>query len=131
MSLAFAHGFRPFFMFGFGRPKVISICSNSTTAQSYLSQALSLITNLQANATTNAVLQQQYPNFVAYLKNTSNQALLTSNCTSFVSNLKVAQRADKIAVLTTELQARQIQRQFQQVARTAIGNQGPTDVDLK
>jgi len=110
---------------------VTSICSSNgtATAQSYLIQTLSLITTLQANTTTNAILQQQYPNFVSYVKDSTNQALLLSNCTGFVSNLKVAQRADRNAVFATQLLARKIQQQFNQVARNATGSQGPTDVD--
>lgn len=121
-------GFFSFLHFGH-RSTVTSICSNSTIAQSYLSQILSLIQTLQANTTTNATLQQRYSSFVSYLQNSTNQAVLTSNCTTFVSNLKVAQAADKNRECVAQELEDRIQQQFQQVARNATGSRKPVDVD--
>jgi hypothetical protein len=119
--------------FGGGRPffsrNSSSICANSTTAQSYLTQILALINNLQANASCNAVLQLQDPNFVSYLNNATNQALISSNCTAFVIGLKNATWADKTAQRTQLQLAFNIQQQIRQVASNVIGRNRPNDLD--
>jgi len=98
-----------------------SICSNTTTAQLYVSQTLILINNLQANSTYNSTLKLQYANFVSYLQNTTNQALLTTNCTVFFANLKAAQLADNAAENTRQQIAAKIEQQFEQVTRNVTG----------
>lgn len=126
IGLAYAHrgdGHGPFFGWNqyFGNRHPISLCANSTVAQAYLTQVLSLITNLQLNSTYNPVLQLQSPNFVSYLQNTTNQALLSTNCTAFVTNLKMAKLADELAERIRENIAFNIQYQLKQVARSATG----------
>ncbi len=106
-----------------------SICSNNSTAQSYLSQTLALINKLQANSSYNSVLQLQSANFVSYLQNTTNQALLSNNCTAFMTNLKAAKSADNAAEYTRQQIASNIQQQFQQVAHNATGSNGPNELD--
>jgi hypothetical protein len=125
--LTFAHpGFNLFSFFGFGRPShaptPTSICSNTTTAQSYLSQTLALINNLQANSTYNSTLKLQSANFVSYLQNTTNQALLSTNCTIFFTNLKAARLADKAAERTRQQITSEIERKFEQVTRNVTGS---------
>jgi ribosomal protein L22 len=105
-----------------------SICSNNTIAQSYLSQVLSLINNLQVNSSYNSILQLQSANFVSYLQNTTNQALLSTNCTTFVTDLKAAKSADQEAERTRQKIASKIEKEFQQVARNATDNR-PNELD--
>jgi hypothetical protein len=105
-----------------------SICSNNTIAQSYLSQVLSLINNLQANSSYNAILQLQFDNFVSYLQNTTNQALVSTNCTTFVNDLKAAKSADQEAESTRQKIASKIEKEFQQVACNATDNR-PNELD--
>jgi len=126
-------GFSISSIFGFFKPHhptEASICLNNATAQSYLSKALALISTLQANSTTNAVLQLELPNFVSYLKNTTNQALSSTNCTSFVINLKAAQLTDKAAERAREKIDCYIEQQFQQAARNATGSNGRNELDF-
>ncbi len=126
-----ADSFFSFFDFGWHSHarSPASICSNTTIAQSYLSQILALITKLEANSSTNSVLQLQSANFVSYLQNTTNQALLSTNCTTFVTNLKAAQSADNAAECTRQRIASNIEQKFQQVARNATHSNGPNELD--
>lgn len=106
-----------------------SICSNTTTAQSYLSQTLALINKLQANSSYNSVLQLQSANFVSYLENKTNQALLSTNCTAFVISLKAAKTADEIAEHKQQQIASYIEHQFEQVARNTTGSNNPDGIE--
>jgi len=108
-----------------------NICSNNATAQSYLSKALTLTSNLQANSTTNAVLQLEFAHFVSFLQNTTNQALISTNCTTFVTNLHAAQLADKAAENAREKIDHYIEEQFDQVIRNATGSNGPNQLDFE
>ncbi|CAF0865800.1 unnamed protein product [Rotaria sordida] len=106
-----------------------SICKNTTISQSYLSQILSLINNLQADSLYNSVLQIQMANVVSYLQDTTNQALLLTNCTTFVTNLKAAKSVDKTAERTRQQIASDIHRPFQQVVRNATRSNAPYEFD--
>ncbi|CAF2648189.1 unnamed protein product [Rotaria sp. Silwood2] len=90
---------------------------------------LSLISNLQANSSYNSVLQLEMVNVVSYLQNTTNQALLSTNCTTFVTNLKAAKSADEAAERTREQIASDIQRQFKQVAHNATGSNNHNELE--
>lgn len=107
----------------------VSICTNGSTAQSYLNKTLILLTTLQANSTLNSILQIQNANFVSYIKNITNQALITSNCTAFIANVKSAQFADVRAERQREQLADNIQRQFQQAAHNATGSSCRNELD--
>ncbi|CAF0805190.1 unnamed protein product [Rotaria sordida] len=58
----------------------------------------------------NSILQIQMANIVSYLQDTTNQALLLTNCTTFVTNLKAAKSADKTAERTRQQIASDIHR---------------------
>lgn len=117
--------------FGFGRfCTSTSICANNATAPSYLSQTLALITNLQANSSYNSVLQLQNANFISYLKNTTNQALLTTNCIAFVANLKTAIAADEQAERARKQICKNIEQQFDQITRNVTGSNCRNELDF-
>jgi hypothetical protein len=107
-----------------------SVCANPTTAQSFLSQSLALIKNLQANSSTNAILQLELPNFVAYLQNITNQVLLSNNCTIFITNLKGAKLADEVAEQKREHLAAHIEELFEQVGQNVTGSRQYHELDV-
>ncbi|CAF0742048.1 unnamed protein product [Adineta ricciae] len=106
-----------------------SICANTTTQASYLTSTLNLLNTFQQNTTYYTVLQTQSPNFVAYVRNSANQALLYSNCTAFVSGVKSAKTADKTAECNRQKIARDISQRLQQIPHTVTGSKGPNDLD--
>ena len=110
------------------RPTPASLCANRTIAPTYVSRVVSVINSLQANVTTNALLQRNKPNFVAYLKNTSNQVLASSNCTAFVAGVKNAMAADGIINRAEMNVALSMEQQLRQAASSALGVSGPNDL---
>lgn len=107
---------------------VVSICTNATVTQSYLTKVLAAINAVQANATTNAILQQDRTNFVTYLRNSTNQVLALTNCTVFLTGLKGAMVADRQAVYGRLRMLSSIEQQFRQAASSAVGTNGPNDL---
>ena len=101
------------------------ICMNSTIAQSYLAQTLSLLNNLQRNSLYNSVLQVEMGNFVSYLRNATNQALLRRNCSAFINGLKAAKSADTATMRTRRRIAFHIRSQLLKVAYNATGSYRP------
>ncbi len=71
----------------------------------------------------------QYPNFVAYLQNIVNQALLSSNCTAFVAGVKSAEAADNAAQHAREKISEDISRRIEQVLHNVTGSNGPNVLD--
>lgn len=112
----------------FGRPTTASLCANSTIAPSYVTKVVTIINSLQANATTNAFLQRERANFVAYVKNTVNQVLASTNCTGFLTGLKSAMEADVRINQAQQVMARNIEQQFRGAATSALGYNGPNDL---
>jgi hypothetical protein len=106
-----------------------SICANNITKAAYLNQTLTLITYFQLNATYSPVFQLESPNFILYMKNSTNQALLYSNCTAFVIGVKNAKSADEAAECTRERISQYIDQRFQQVVYNVTGSKGPNDLD--
>ncbi|CAF1047359.1 unnamed protein product [Rotaria sp. Silwood1] len=90
---------------------------------------LSLINTFQANSLYNSVLQTEMANVVSYFQNTTNQALLSTNCTAFMTNLKTAKLADKVAAQARDQIASDIRRQFKQAALNATGLKPPSELD--
>lgn len=79
-----------------------------------------MITNLQANGTFTEVLsdlQQQ----IAYLQSTSNDGLLSSNCTGYFSGLESAKKADRDVQETKRQQFKDVMAAFYQVVKSALG----------
>ncbi|CAF3786632.1 unnamed protein product [Rotaria sp. Silwood1] len=122
---------RESWFYGFMRPFLTptSICANSTTQAAYLAKTITLINNFQLNSTYNSVLQIESPNFVAYLKDPTNQALLYTNCSSFINGVKVAKLADETAARTRQHIAQDIHQQFEQIPHNVTGSNGPNDLD--
>ena len=109
----------------FGARVPPTTCMNSTIAQSYLAQTLSLLNTLQRNSLYNSVLQVEMGNFVSYLRNATNQALLRRNCSAFINGLKAAKSADRAAKRTRRRIAFDIQRQLRMITRNATGSYRP------
>ena len=135
IGLTFArpeHNFFSFLGFGHGRPpsSPISLCSNTTIAQLYLNQTLALVNNLQANPSWNSTLQLTSANFVACLKNSTNQAMITTNCPLFVATLRAAKILDVAAKNTRQQLACSLEQQFQQVIRNVTGGYGRNELDV-
>jgi hypothetical protein len=112
------------FFFHSNHQQPANICANTNITQSYLTKIVTVINTLQANATTNATLQQDKANSVAYLKNTANQALAISNCTAFVTGLKNAMSADAAVQQSRARLSASIEQQFRQAAANATGSNG-------
>ncbi|CAF2860513.1 unnamed protein product [Rotaria sp. Silwood2] len=132
ICISLAHrNHREAWLYGFIRPFITptSICANSTTQAGYLAQTIALINNFQLNSTYNSVLQIESSNFVAYLTNPTNQALLYSNCTAFVIGVKAAKSADQQAAQTRQQIAQDIYQKFRQVPHNVTGSNGPNDLD--
>ncbi|UJR14467.1 hypothetical protein I4U23_001464 [Adineta vaga] len=106
-----------------------SICANTTTQATYLTNTINLLNAFQQNTTYNAVLQSESINFVTFIRSPVNQALLYSNCTAFVTGVKSAKAADRTAERNRESVARDIYNRLRQVPRTATGSNGPNDLD--
>ncbi|CAF1502328.1 unnamed protein product [Rotaria magnacalcarata] len=69
------------------------LCANSSLAQAFLSNSQAVITQLNSNGSFAQFLQQKAQE-VAYIENSANVALLSSNCTQYFNGLATAQNAD-------------------------------------
>jgi hypothetical protein len=95
--------------------KLSKFCSNSTVAQAYLTKILSVIDNLQDNSTYSSIFKSRSANFIAYLKDTTNQGLLKTDCEGFITGLKAAKKSDKEFEREQKKLARTIEKQLKQV----------------
>lgn len=118
-----------YYMFAQPFMTITSVCTNTSTQTSYITGVLTLLNNIQQNATYNAVLQSRSPNFIAYVRNSVNQALLYQNCPAFVTGVKAAKSADAAMERSRCQVVRDIYQRLRQVPRTATNTVGPTDVD--
>ena len=116
------------FLFHSNPQQPANICANSNVTQSYVTKIVALINTLQANATTNAALQQDKASFFIYLKNTTNQALAISNCPNFVTGLKNAMAADAAVQQSRQRLSASIEQQCRQAAANATGSNGPNNL---
>jgi len=92
-------------------------------AQSFLTQVQQLITTLQTNGSFTQVLANQAQE-VAYLQNSTDSTLLSSNCTAYFAGLNNAIQADQQA-LQTQLQYQQIAaQQLFQIVYSLVGHRG-------
>lgn len=107
-----------------------SICTTNTTQTAYLNDTVALIKTFEQNSTYNTVLQLEASNFVSYITNTTNQALLHSNCTAFVIGVKAAKIADAKAEKNREKIAKDIRKQIDQIPHTVTGSHGFNDMDI-
>jgi hypothetical protein len=69
-------------------------------------------------------------NLVTYIKNSTNEGLLYTNCPAFVTGFKNAQLADEAAARTRKRICRDIYQRIQQVPRDVVGNNGPNNMDI-
>lgn len=77
------------------------LCNNVTTAQSFVNQTRSQITVLSTNGSFTNFLQN-HAQAVAYLQNTGNDGLISTNCTGYFTGLQAANTID----VNNELQIR-------------------------
>jgi len=80
-----------------------------------------LITNLQSNGSFTDVLTERATE-IAYLQDTSNDGLLTSNCTAYFTGLDSARQTDRTAVEAKQQYFRAAQQAFFEILRSIIGN---------
>jgi hypothetical protein len=111
------------------KQKLSKFCSNSTAAQAYLTQILSVIKSLEANPSYNSILKTQSANFITYLKDTKNQELLHSDCEGFIKGLQAAKKADKEAERSQNDLVRIVQKQIKQAARDVTSGKGFHELD--
>lgn len=132
VSLAHQRNNNPWY-YNFLRPILTptTVCTGNTTEVQYLTKVLTLINTLQGNATYNAIFQVQSANFLAYVKNFTNQALLYTNCPGFVTGLKAAKTADRTAARVRFQIAVDIYQRIRQIPRDITGSNGPNDMDSK
>ncbi|CAF3102197.1 unnamed protein product [Rotaria socialis] len=109
--------------------KYFKFCSNSTVAQMYLKEILSVVDILQANSSYNTILNLQLTNFIAYLKDTKNQEILSNDCQAFLKGLKEANKADKTIQRQQKNMATLIRKNLEQAARSVTNGKGFYDLD--
>ncbi|CAF3312834.1 unnamed protein product [Rotaria socialis] len=69
------------------------LCGNNSLAQAFLSKSQAVFAQLNSNGSFAQFLQQKAQE-VAYIQNSANVALLSSNCTQYFNGLAAAQNAD-------------------------------------
>ena len=109
--------------------KLSKFCSNKTVATAYLTQILSVIDKFQENSSHSAILKLQSDNVIQYLKDTTHQELLRSDCEAFINGLKAAKKADKTVERTQKQLAREIRKQIKQAARNVNNGNGFHELD--
>ncbi len=80
-------------------------------ASTFFGEVQQLITTLQGNGSFAQVLAAR-AQAIAYVTNSANTALLSSNCTAFFSGLQAAKKADQAAA--------QVQQQYFRIAGQAL-----------
>ena len=103
-------------------------CNNATLGSSFLTQIQQLITTLQSNGSFTQVLSA-HANAIAYLTNSANTALLSSNCTAFCSGLQAAKQADQAAGQVQQQYARSAGQAVSQIIQSLYGGKGRGDSD--
>jgi hypothetical protein len=107
-----------------------TVCTNNNTQVQYLTKILTLINTFQSNSTYNSTLQLQSANFLTYVKSSTNQALLFTNCSNFVTGLVAAKSADVTAARKRQQVAQDICRRIRQVPHDVVGSNKTNDMDL-
>ncbi|CAF2042584.1 unnamed protein product, partial [Rotaria magnacalcarata] len=78
---------------GHTNKRTSKLCGNSSLAQAFLSKSQAVIAELKSNGSFAQLLQQKAQE-VAYMQNSANVALLSSNCTQYFNGLTAAKHAD-------------------------------------
>lgn len=74
-------------------------------------------------------MQEQSPNFIAYIRNPANQGLLYSNCSAFITGVKAAKSADQNIQRARQQIRADIYQRFRQVPRDVTGSNRPNELD--
>ncbi|CAF1573425.1 unnamed protein product [Rotaria magnacalcarata] len=93
------------------------LCANSSLAQAFLSKNQAVFTQLNSNGSFAQFLQQKAQQ-VAYIQNSANAALLSSNCTQYFIGLTTAQYAD--------MQKERQQQEYENIATRLVQQIIPT-----
>ena len=72
-----------------------NLCANESLAQEFLIQTQQLIDTLQSNGSFTRFLEDRAQG-IAYIENSANNDLASSNCTAYFNGLKTAKDADRI-----------------------------------
>ena len=96
------------------------ICANETLPPIFLAQMQQLFTTLQANGSFSQALTDRAQE-VAYIQNANNAAVLSSNCTGYFSNLKIALNADRAVVEAREQYQRIVAKAIMDIIGNLIG----------
>jgi len=92
-------------------------------AQDFLADIQALITTLQSNGSYSQVLTN-HAQEIAYIQNSTDAALLSTNCTAYFAGLNSAIQADQQAA-QIQLQYQLIAaQQFSQIVYTLVGGRG-------
>lgn len=107
-----------------------NLCNNGTLAQSLVANIQAFITTLETNGSFTGVLQQ-HNQAIAYIQNSANTNILSSNCTAYFNGLTNALKLDKIAEEQEENYEESVYRQLRQILQSVIGSPISMYRDLK
>ncbi|CAM2702316.1 unnamed protein product [Rotaria socialis] len=93
------------------------LCANISLAEEFLSNIQAVITQLNLNESFAQFLQQKVQE-VAYIENSTNVALLSSNCTQYFNGLTTAQNAD--------MEAKRQQQEYEDIGTRLLQQIIPT-----
>lgn len=99
-------------------------------AQQFLTQTQQLISTLQSNGSFTRFLEDRAQT-IAYIQNADNTALLSSNCTAYVTGLQNAKSADRAAGDVQRQYYRSATNAMKQIIRNlfGFGSDSSEDVD--
>ncbi len=100
---------------------VTQLCDNATLAQDFLTEIQALITTLQSNGSYSQVLTN-HAQEIAYIQNSNDSALLSSNCTAYFAGLKAAKQADQAAIQLQQQYQSAAAQAFFQIIQSLVGN---------
>ncbi|CAF1396463.1 unnamed protein product [Adineta steineri] len=106
----------------------VSVCTNATSFSALLTTAF---TTCQANTDCNNVLTTRLPNTAAYWNNPTSKPLLTTSCSTFITNFVAALTADSTAECAKQKIYSDLNKQIHQAGHTATGSVGHNELDFK
>lgn len=74
-------------------------------------------------------MQEQSPNFIAYIRNPANQGLLYINCSAFITGVKAAKSVDQAAQRARQQIRADIYQRFRQVPHEVTNSNLPNELD--
>ncbi|CAF3441816.1 unnamed protein product [Rotaria socialis] len=93
------------------------LCANNSLAQAFLSKNQAAFTQLKSNGSFAQFLEEKAQE-VAYIQNSPNVALLSSNCTQYFNGLATARNADR--------QKERQQREYERIGANLLRQIIPT-----